>query len=389
MRLCVVSPFPPQISGIGQYGWSMVQGLARTNRFRAITVLAGGREQGSVGPLPLDSPARRQRVWARDDLQTALRLVRAIRAEKPDVAWFNLGFTVFGDSRAANFLGLMTPALTRRAGIPVVVTLHEIFEATSPQALGVRNGWATRWGARTATTLLLQADAVCVTLRRYQDQLRARYGARHVLHIPHGAFVTPEFLPHPASAPARDILILATFAPHKGLPVLLEAFDRVRRVYPDASLTVAGSDHPRFPGYLARLRASVNGAPGIRWLGTQSEAQLREVFARASVVALPYTATTGASSVLHRAAAFGRPIVASRLPDMEAAAHEEGLLVDYVPPADPEALAQTLIRLLGDPTRRASVAVHNLVAMRAMSLDRTCARYVSLFEQTVRASRGQ
>jgi len=43
MRLCVVSPFPPEISGIGQYGWSMVQGLARTNRFRAITVLAGGR----------------------------------------------------------------------------------------------------------------------------------------------------------------------------------------------------------------------------------------------------------------------------------------------------------------------------------------------------------
>jgi phosphatidylinositol alpha-mannosyltransferase len=103
-------------------------------------------------------------------------------------------------------------------------------------------------------------------------------------------------------------------------------------------------------------------------------------------VALPYTATTGASSVLHRAAAYGRPVVTSDLPDTRAVTEEEGLMVDYVPPADPDALAQALIRLLGDPERRAALARHNLSVMRAMSPERICARYADLFQSVARAA---
>lgn len=42
------------------------------------------------------------------------------------------------------------------------------------------------------------------------------------------------------------------------------------------------------------------------------------------VVVPPYTATTGASSVLRRSAALGRPVVASDLPDLRADAEEAG-----------------------------------------------------------------
>jgi glycosyltransferase involved in cell wall biosynthesis len=372
---------------MGQYGWNMVHGLVRTERFRAITVLAGGGvSERQNGHTESGGTLTTRHVWNRDDPRAALRLRHAIRAERPDVVWFNLGFAVFGMSRVANFLGLALPMLTRRAGLPTVVTLHELFEAVRPTTLGMSNGRLTALGAHAATRLLLQSDVVCVTLGRYVQALRALYGAHNVRHVPHGAFSSPEFLRHPPGAPPCDILILATYAPFKGLRTLLEAFARVRQLHPEVTLTIAGADHPRFPGYLASVRASVNGTPGIRWLGAQPEAQLREVFASARVVVLPYTATTGASSVLHRAAGCGRPVVVSDLPDLRAVVEEEGLQADFAPPGDAGGLAVALSRLLSDPARQHHLAHHNLARMRTMTLDHTCAQYVEVFEQV--AGRG-
>ena len=117
MHLCVVSPFPPELTGVGQYGWNVVRGLAASGDFSAITILA----QQSAEPDPPEarlptSLVRVRRVWARDDMVTALQLARQVRAERPDVAWFNLGYTVFGASRSVNFLGLLAPYVARRLG---------------------------------------------------------------------------------------------------------------------------------------------------------------------------------------------------------------------------------------------------------------------------------
>jgi glycosyltransferase involved in cell wall biosynthesis len=383
MRLCIVSPFPPEISGVGQYGWNVTHGLAGAGHFRAITVLAGDNPS-PWGDEPRESGlVSVRRLWSRDDPRVMTRLLRAIKAERPDVLWFNLGFTVFGASRVINFFGLAAPMLARQMGFPVVVTLHEIFEAAQLNTLGLRNGHLTAWGAQAATRMLLHADVVCVTLQRYRRELEARYGARNVRHLPIGAYTSPEFLARPLDAPPHNILIFATFAPYKGLPLLLQAFEQVRRNFPEATLTVAGSDHPRFPGYLAAMRASMNGAAGIHWLGPQSEPELRESFARASVVVAPYLATTGSSSVIHRAAAFGRPLVVSDLPEMRVLAQEENLRMDYAPPAEAAALADTLTRLLSDPQRQTEMAQHNLAVLQKMTLDHTCARYIEFFGQAI------
>jgi len=387
MRLCIVSPLPPEISGVGQYGWNVTHGLAGTGHFRAITVLTGDNPATSGDSPRASGPVSVRRVWSRDDPQVITRLLRAIKAERPDVLWFNLGFTVFGASRVINFFGLSAPMLARRMGFPVVITLHEIFEAAQLNTLGLRNGHITAFGAYTATRMLLQATVVCVTLQRYQAELEARYGARNVHHLPIGAYTAPELLARPLEAPPHNILIFATFAPYKGLPLLLQAFEQVKQNFPkgEVTLTVAGSDHPRFPGYLAAMRASMNGASGIHWLGTQSESELREAFARASVVVAPYLATTGSSSVIHRAAAFGRPLVVSDLPEMRVLAQEEHLRMDYTPPGEVAALADSLTRLLSDPKRQTEMAQHNLSVMQKMTLDHTCARYIEFFEQAARS----
>src|SRR5262245_21067696 len=143
MRLCVVSPFPPEISGIGQYGWNVVQGLARTGRFETLTVLTGSRDQADLARLIQMDGIPTRTVWLRDDVVSVGRLTTAIQREQPELVWFNLGFTAFGNSRVANFTGLVAPMLTRQASLPTVVTLHEIFEASPPRALGAVNGHVT------------------------------------------------------------------------------------------------------------------------------------------------------------------------------------------------------------------------------------------------------
>lgn len=380
MHLCIVSPFPPAISGVGQYGWHVTAGLAETGRFRALTVLADHAPGASAGEARLPAPVTVRRAWRRDDPGAAVAVLQALLAHRPDAVWFNAGMTMFGRSRLVNFLGLLTPCLARRAGLPVMVTLHEVFETARLRRLGLHNGPITHWGAHLATRLLLDADAVGVTLRRYAALLRERYGASNIHHLPHGAFTDVALLPRPAGAPPHDILFFTSHAPHRGLSVLVEAFGAVRARFPDATLTIAGGDHPRFPGYSRQARREFAEQPGLRWLGPQTEAGLRRVMAQASLVAVPYLATTGASSVLNRAAALGRPVIASDLPDIRATAQEAGLEVAWTPPGDAPALARALMDLLGDPARQAALARRNVDAMRAIPLERTSARYADLIE---------
>ena len=385
LNLCVVSSCPPDTGGQEDFGWHMVRGLERTGRFRAITVLAAAeappyahaseRTQEGGGIITV------RRAWARDDLRTPWRLLAAIREEQPHVTWFSLGLTMFGRSRASAFLGCSVPMIVQRLGIPTVVTLHEIYRAAEVSGLGLRGGRLTAWGARRATRMLMQAQAVCLPLGRYAALLKRQDAARRARHLPLGVYVPPEALPHPAGAPREEFLMFTAHAPYKGLAVLLEALPRVRRSLPGATLTLAGSDHPRYPGYLAAMRERMNGLAGVRWLGLQTEVELRAAYARARAVVLPYMATTGASSALHYAAAYGRPVVVSDLPDLRAMAEEEDLWVNYAPPGEPAALAEALLKLLSDPARQAAQAAHNLAVARTMTLEHTCARYVELFEE--------
>jgi glycosyltransferase involved in cell wall biosynthesis len=69
------------------------------------------------------------------------------------------------------------------------------------------------------------------------------------------------------------------------------------------------------------------------------------LFARSDVVALPYRSAMG-SAVLGQAAVSGRPVVATRVGPLPAMIGDRGVLV---PPHDPAALADGLVRALREP----------------------------------------
>jgi len=144
---------------------------------------------------------------------------------------------------------------------------------------------------------------------------------------------------------------------------------------------VAGGEHPRFPGYLDNVRQTYRDHPAISWLGFVPESKLREVFSRATIVVLPYTASTGSSSVLYRAAAWGRPVVVSDLPELRATSQEEGLLVEFFSHNDMSSLTGSLQRLLFNPSLRTAQAHHNhhIISSR-LTLSDTCQAYQRAFD---------
>lgn len=374
MHLAIVTPFLPNITGIGQYGYRVSGALARSGAFDQITLVT----ERSPGAPPVErwNGITVERIWQRDTVNVGWQVTARLMQLRPDVVWYNVGVSMFGRTPLANLSGLLSPMLVHSFGQPSVVTLHEMVERSDLRTLRAPGGPLAHWGARLITFLSAQTDVVCVTLRGYMDWLQARFPHLAVAHIPLGSYEPPEMLPGNGN---QELLIFATFTPYKGLELLLDAFRQLHARYPSLRLTVAGAEHPRFPGYMEGVHSSLGDHPAIRWLGYVPEPALRDVFTRAAILVLPYTAATGSSSVLHRAAAWGRPFVASDLPEMRAVIQEENLHAEVFQRNDVNSLIAALERLLADPARQTAQAHHNYQMIARMTLEDTCRAYLRAF----------
>jgi glycosyltransferase involved in cell wall biosynthesis len=381
MHLAIVSPYPPGVTGIGQYGYHISNGLARCGVFDRITLLTAARTSAREQGVNFVSPGIEiERLWEMDQVDTGWKLLARLRQLQPDLIWYNLGASIFGRSALANLSGLSTPWLTRRFSVPSVITLHEMVAQADLQALNAPGGRLAPLGAGLITRLCTQADVVCVTLKRSARWLANRLPEVRWVHIPHGSFERPQFL---LPSGELEILIFTTYAPFKGLELLIEAFLALRETYPSLALTIAGAEHPRYPGYLRKVREVYGELVNVKWLGTVAEEDLRLVFGQAAVVVLPYTATTGSSSVLIKATSLGRPVVCSDLPELAAVAAEAGLRVEFFRNRDKASLVQALDRLLNDPERRMAQAQHNYTVVSRLTLEEICQAYLRAFNQAL------
>ncbi len=381
MHLAIVSPFPPNITGIGQYGYHVSAALAASGAFSHITVLSGGSPRALPGALRVEAG------WSPESSLAGWEIARHIRELQPDLVWFNLGASVFGRSPLANLSGFLSLGLVRRMGIPTVVTLHELVELADLPALKAPGGPFARHGARLLTSLGLQADVVCLTMQRYIDWLAVHRPTVLSRHIPIGAYNAPELLP---AGPSPELLFFTTLAPFKGLEVLLDAFQMLQPRHPGLRLTIAGTEHARFPGYAGLLRNQYQGLNGVRWLGQVAEEAVRGLFLDAQLVVLPYNASTGSSSILYQAATWGRPVVASDLPETCAITAESGLDVSFFERGNAADLAKVLEAGLASPEARRKQVEQNFAAMQRSLPQDTCRTYLQAFNlalETCRSSK--
>jgi hypothetical protein len=108
-------------------------------------------------------------------------------------------------------------------------------------------------------------------------------------------------------------------------------------------------EHPRFPGYAQKLREQFKELSDVHWAGQIPEDQVRNLFQQAQIVALPYNASTGSSSVLYQAAMWGRSIVTSDLAETQNVVRESELEVTYFERGNVASLVNALKTQLDSP----------------------------------------
>lgn len=378
MHLAIVGPYPPNITGISQYGYHVSQSLAQSGLFSQITVLTGKPALSSA--VSVAAPIQIRHAWKPDQFTAAHGIIRCLQETKPDLVWFNLGTSIFGRRPLANLGGLLAPAWAGRLGFPTIVTLHELVELADLRGLNAPGGLLAPYGARLLTRVALQADVVCLTMRRYSDWLTENRPGLPYVHIPIGAYHTPEMLPENKNA---SLLFFTTLAPFKGLEILLEAFQSLRDAYPQLTLTIAGTQHARFPEYAQSLKNTVAHVPGIRWLGEVPEERVRTLFQESQMVILPYKASTGSSSVLYQAATWGRAVIASDLPETHAVAQESGLEINLFQSGNAASLHTQIRALLENPSLRHRQVTHNFAVIQRNQPKDICHAYLRAFNSAL------
>ena len=377
MHLVIVSPFPPSITGIGQYGYHLTRALANSGVFSRLTVLAGsvdaqrGDRPNHLGLTELDY------CWQPGSLNARQAILSRLKHLKPDLVWFNLGASIFGKSPLSNVSGLLTPMNASRL-FPTVVTLHELVELADLRALNAPGGALAPFGARLLTRITTQADVICLTMQHYADWLSRR--GVDCAHIPIGAYHEPELL---AETESRELLFFTTLAPYKGLELLIKAFARLHSEVPDLRLTIAGTAHTRFPNYVNELRRRIGETRDVRWLGQVSEDDVKGLFRRAQIVVLPYAASTGSSSVLYQAATWGRAVVASDLSEIRNLTRENNLRVQFFENNNLESICNSLRQLIHSPALRRAQSQHNFNSIQHLRPKATCHRYIQAFNRAL------
>jgi glycosyltransferase involved in cell wall biosynthesis len=377
MKICLVTSFPPSRDALNEYGFHIACELRRIPEIE-LTIL--GDDHSSNQP-ELDG-FNVTRCWKFNSLRNPKRVLAAIGRERPDVVWFNLGFASFGGKAVAAFTGITIPFFSRMKGPYTHVTLHQLMETVDLKDAGVRFPWLYRAGGFIATQILLFADSVSVTLPAYRNVLVEKYGRGAVYVRRHGSFASRPEYPDFAQRgnPEHRILAFGKWGTYKRLEPILQAFDMVIKEVPEARLVIAGTDHPKTPGYLFSIQEKIGARPDIHFAGYVEEEDIPQLFQRSTVTVLPYTSSAGSSGIAHLASTYGVPIISSDIADCKRLAEEEGLAIDFFPAGDVPQLARHVVDLLQHRDRQVEMALQNMSAALRMSMPEIIRQYLRTFE---------
>jgi glycosyltransferase involved in cell wall biosynthesis len=171
------------------------------------------------------------------------------------------------------------------------------------------------------------------------------------------------------------VLTVGRLAPQKGHRYLLRAMGDVVHEFPDARLLLAGEGHLH-----EELRALADPlGDHVTFLGLRGD--VPALLRRSHVFVFP-SLWEGVGTALREAMLLGRPVVASDIP-----AHREfvthgvdGLLV---PPADAEALAAAILRLLHDPEEAAAIGRRAARSAARFDIRRTTEELEAIYDDVI------
>lgn len=378
--------------GYGRYTRSLLSALARQPDGDRYVLFLDPETAGAVDlPPGVDtvvvptrrSPATAASATGRRTVSDLWRMGRAVARQPLDLMFFPSVYT---------FFPILRP-------VAAVVTIHDTIPERHPAQVFPTRKSALFWRAKLAIALR-QARMILTVSETARQAILDHFGlaperVRAVPEAPDPIF-QPRANPRDAAEllpechlprRARYLLYVGGLSPHKNLPLLLAAFQRLvaEPVFDGVHLLLVG-DHvgdvfySAYPDLCAAVRR--DGLAGrVHFTGFVPDEVLVDLYNGAELVVLP-SLEEGFGLPAFEAAACGAPVVASDVGPVSALL---GTAVWTFSPHDREALAAALDALVRDPVRRQAMGTEGRRRVAALSWERTAQAVHELFHEVARA----
>ncbi len=278
----------------------------------------------------------------------SLRAKRALRDRLGD-------FDIVHDNQSlgTGLLGI------QKMGFPVLATIHhpitvdreiEISHATNPFRRTTLRRWYgfTRMQTKVAGQL---PRIVTVSESSLGDIVKGHKIDPDRMRVVNVGVDPTQFRPLPdiKRIPGRLMTTSSSDVPMKGLVHLLEALAKIATERDDVELVVIGK--PNSGGPVARTIERLGIESRVKFVSGVSDERIVELYAEAEIAVVP-SLYEGFSLPAVEAMAAGVPLVATTGGALPEVVGNDGTTAALVPPGDAGALAETILDLFDDPTRR-------------------------------------
>lgn len=335
MRIGFVSTYPPIECGIATYTQYLNATLRESGNETFIMT-----QYGAQGPSVFPVFQAGSSSFANDVFSISSTMT-------PDVVHIQHEYGIYGSQWGAAVIDLILRY--RMTGVPVVVTLHTVYETLKREEQILLKHILDDCAA-----VIVHEEFQRQTLLKYFDHLPGL--EEKISVIEHGVRETgpvPDAKRTLELAGKKVILLCGYFRPSKGFHKIVDIMPRICEKQEDAVLVVAGKTRNiEYAEYRARLFRQLNDSPVSDRItilrGQFPQYTFDTIVSAADVVVLPYE-VGGQSGILAQCFAHGVPVVTSGLRAFRTIIERSG--GGLVTAADEE-YEPDILRILGDDALR-------------------------------------
>ena len=265
---------------------------------------------------------------------------------------------------------------------PVVITVHDVISLLPEFESYFQESYRQESWASLKYAVDNRYEIIAISENTKKDILTLFGGDEEYIHVIPNGYSSDLFYPD------RDVnvveglgitkpyvLYLGALDPRKGIWDAVDAFEMIRKSY-DVQLVIAGNMETQHKGKLADVMDRINENENIIATGYVSDDQKRILMSCAEAFLFP-SEYEGFGFPVIESMACGTPVITTDVSSLPEAGGDAAL---YVKPRNPDAIAECVVKILGDSDYRNGLIQKGLEHCKKFSWDKTAKMVEQVYE---------